>query len=415
MSPFRYLLFFLIIGSISCSNSSHNESFQPIDFSFEAKINDINPYKLPVEIDSIIEANGGFGGQLGAWEYSYIGAYKKVLELWDGQRGGRKIWGEEEIQAFKNDFSDVDAIQHIISSSSQSEILIINEAHHMPPHRIFTTRLLQGLYDNGYRYLGLETLASVTDVDPDLNTRKYPYVKSGYYSREPQFGQLIRAALQIGYQLFDYEPMGKNGKDREIGQAENVKSFIESRPDDGKVLIHCGFDHAYEGNYPAWEKAMAGRLLEFTGIDPLTINQTTFSEKSTKAYEDPLYQALDIEIPTIFLNSSGDSFNPDSVRPYRCDLYVFHPRTSLIDEKPDWLFYGNRKTLEIEIPTTLSEEESLLLCYVEGEEIEKAVPVEVVLVPQGKNSIKLVVEPGSYQLILLQESGTYSKKLRVKK
>ncbi|RXM58193.1 hypothetical protein BOQ60_24775, partial [Chryseobacterium sp. CH1] len=46
--------------------------------------------------------------------------------------------------------------------------------------------MLQGLYDKGYRYLGLETLAS-----DSLNTTKFATLNSGYYSQEPEFGNFI--------------------------------------------------------------------------------------------------------------------------------------------------------------------------------------------------------------------------------
>ena len=55
-------------------------------------------------------------------------------------------------------------------------------------------------------------------------------------------------------------------KRQEIEQALNIKRVIDSRPNE-KFLIHCGFDHALEGIHNSWEKAMAGRLTEYTGID----------------------------------------------------------------------------------------------------------------------------------------------------
>ena len=69
------------------------------------------------------------------------------------------------------------------------------------------------------------------------------------------------------------------GMRREIEQAENIQKFIE-RNLLGKVLIHCGYAHAYEYDYPAWGKAMAGRLKDIMKIDPLTIDQTMYLIRS---------------------------------------------------------------------------------------------------------------------------------------
>ncbi len=43
------------------------------------------------------------------------------------------------------------AAEYIIKRSSKERIIIINEAHHQPLHRVFTESLLEGLYQNGFR------------------------------------------------------------------------------------------------------------------------------------------------------------------------------------------------------------------------------------------------------------------------
>ncbi len=155
----------------------------------------------------------------------------------------------------------------------------------------------------------------------------YPTILSGYYSREPQFGNLLRVAHNMGFNLFGYESRGhENGKGREINQAKNIQAYLEKNPNE-KILIHCGYDHGYEGNVGnKWGKAMAGRLTEFTGVNPLTINQVLYSEKSKRALEDPFYQLTDVKEPSVFVNSEGDLFAQ-----YRdgawFDVAVFHPRS----------------------------------------------------------------------------------------
>jgi hypothetical protein len=96
--------------------------------------------------------------------------------------------------------------------ASREEMIIINEAHHNASHRAFASSLLQGLYDRGYRYLGVETLAN-----DSLNTTKFANLNSGFYSKEPEFGNFLYQALKIGFKLFPYDAEG-NGKEREIGK-----------------------------------------------------------------------------------------------------------------------------------------------------------------------------------------------------
>lgn len=53
------------------------------------------------------------------------------------------------------------------------------------------------------------------DEDTLLNERGYPLLSSGYYTQEPQFGNLVREALRIGYELFPYETQVRgDGKER---------------------------------------------------------------------------------------------------------------------------------------------------------------------------------------------------------
>ncbi|MBC3784187.1 hypothetical protein [Spirosoma utsteinense] len=95
-------------------------------------------------------------------------------------------------------------------------------------HRAFTTSPLKDLYQGGFRYLGAETLNS---RDSTLNQRRYPLIRSGYYTREPQYGNLIREALQLGYQLVAYEARNKDefasGKNREIAQAHRIEAILK--------------------------------------------------------------------------------------------------------------------------------------------------------------------------------------------
>lgn len=89
---------------------------------------------------------------------------------------------------------------------------------------------------------------------------------------------MIRAALEIDFYVFLCETqINVNDKEREIQQAKNIQRMISSHPE-GKFLIHCGFDHINEAHVPGWEKAMAGRIKEYTGIDPFTINQEILTE-----------------------------------------------------------------------------------------------------------------------------------------
>jgi hypothetical protein len=204
-----------------------------------------------------------------AWDLSFIGEYQKALEIWDRDEQKWPSPLQAQVDEFKR-YKPVNANKLIAEKAKTEQIIILNEAHQQPYHRVFTTSLLQDLYNQGYRYFGAET---IWDWDSLLNKRKYPTLKTGYYTQEPCYGNMVREAIRIGYKVFSYESTRQKSDSaginlREIDQAKNIRKILDKDPK-AKILIHCGFDHLVETPVYSWGKAMAGRLIEYTGIDPL--------------------------------------------------------------------------------------------------------------------------------------------------
>ena len=279
----KKLLFFLSLNSSILFGQSTQEA-----------------YRFSKDILSQIEKDSvAWRFQTGATELSFSGHIHETLEVWD-KNGVRKPKLSADDSSFLTHSSIIIAKDYIIEQSIQSEIVIINEAHHLPYHRTFTRSLLADLFENGYRYLGLEAL-----FDSTINERKFATLSSGYYTKEPEFGNLIHEALTLGFTLFSYEAsVGKNGKEREIEQADNIQQFISNNPN-GKVLTHCGYAHAYEHEYPSWGKAMAGRLKDNMKIDPFTIEQTVFLEKSNPENNHRFIQQNNLSVPFLLLHENG--------------------------------------------------------------------------------------------------------------
>jgi hypothetical protein len=237
-----------------------------------------------------------------ATAFSYIGEYGQALSYMDKGAGG--AWGGFSVpdSLYTLSLKPQSARDYILRRAPQERLIIINEAHHNPLHRVFTASLLAGLYRAGFRYLGAETLSF---YDSTLNQRKYPVQASGYYTQEPQYGNLVREALALGFTVFPYDVLSASPKEREIGQARHIGKIFRQDPK-AKVLIHCGYAHAYEAPIGGeWEKAMAGRVKEFTGIDPFTIDQERWTEKSEPARENPAYRLLQISEASV-LTTPGE-------------------------------------------------------------------------------------------------------------
>lgn len=348
---------------------------------------------------------------IASWDLSNIGEYEALLCIWDtGQYFNHMKEGNKEPQAtnrtllasdslYFSKFKPYNAIDYISERSKKEKIIIINEAHQQPMHRVFTESLLQELYNNGFRYFGAETLGY---FDSKLNQREYPILTSGTYTVEPQYGNLVRAALKIGYHVFSYESKSRGDPaQREIDQANNIRQMLLN-DSSAKIIIHCGFGHnneCYMGGQFVY--AMAGRLKEITGIDPLTINQIAFTETSSEVFDNPYFKQIDANYDAVFIDSVGQIF---SINPSAVDMYVYHPRTKWLHGRPDWVFKNSK------IPTPILNLITvgfpcLVFAYLENEDIENAVPVDVIEIRSDSDDKYLALYKGNYIVVVKDKQG----------
>lgn len=377
-------------------------------FSISSVFGQSNPeiYRFSKDILSKIENDTtAWKYQIGATELSFSGYYREVLQIWD-KNGVRKssITTEDSLYFIRS--SQVNAKDYILEQSKNAQIIIINEAHHIPQHRTFTKSLLKELYDNGYRYLGLEAL-----FDSTINVSKYPVIETGYYTKEPEFGNFITEALKVGFILFSYEASeGKNGKEREIEQAENIQKFIENHPA-GKVLIHCGYAHVYENDYPAWGKAMAGRLKDNMKIDPLTIDQTMFLERSDAKNNHFLIKLNKTKEPIILIDENGKVFNGlNDIK--QTDIVIIHPPTDYINNRPDWLMHG-RKEYTIPLSKIKKHPPLLILAYRNNEFENNGIPTDIIEITDNSTPSKLYLTNGTYTIVMKDKNYTILNKYSI--
>ena len=383
------------------------QSPSPIEFD--------NGYEFDAAIEKKLEGNNQMGRFQAFLDYSNKGDFRKAQQIDDRTRdmpNHTPLTPEVKDSIFSN-HTIADARAFIIEQAKQHQITIINEAHHNPMHRFFTRSLLKDLYDAGYTHLGLEALYNgpvggtqmasgariMDEKDSVLNLRGYPVRSSGSYTQEPQMGNLIREAIALGFVVFAYEKSGVgSGHPREIGQAQNIKAVLDENPG-AKILIHCGFAHAYEGGVPSWGKAMAGHLKDITGIDPLTINQVKYSEHSSPEYNDPLYNLLEIQNSSVLIHSSGKAMGFQQGEAYT-DIAVFHPRTEYISDRPSWLLYDGVKKLSLSSIDIAPKMPSMIFAFKHGENIDTAIPIDLVEVENDNNEF-LILKPGKYTLVVV--------------
>lgn len=249
-----------------------------------------------------------------------------------------------------------DAIAEIVRRARNTGIVILNEAHSNPRDRAFAWRVAQALRPLGYSVLAAETFdnepphGGKPTVVEQLSQDRFVRISTGFYTRDPVYAAFLRNAIAIGYQPVAYEqnslqrpkddlPRGQSIETREQAEADNLTA-IHRRLPTAKLLIYVGHSHVAEaaideegGGKIEW---MAARLKRMTGIDPLTIDQTTLTDVPASTRQSYYMAAAHIK------NNDGILFEGD--RPLvlgqyagAVDVQVVHPRRTYRYGRPAWL------------------------------------------------------------------------------
>jgi hypothetical protein len=310
-------------------------------------------------------------------------------------------------------YKPVDAFEAISKVSNTAQIILINEAHHVPQHRAFTLELLKTLRQKGFTHFAAETLF---ESDTRLQERKYPTKDTGAYINEPLYGDLVRTALKLEYRVVPYEWRGQYSPDnRERGQAANLVERIFKDNPKAKLVVHAGYSHINETGTLAGAKTMAQRVKEMTGIDPFTIDQTMMTEHSAPEFEHPVYRYLiekkRVTKPCVLRNIKGEMW---ALEQGKWDVTLVHPRSIYKAGRPIWLrLSGNRKPYQLPANICDSATRCLVRARVAGESFD-AIPIDQVEVVTGRNIPALMLPAGEFTLEIEDATGKRQKTFQIK-
>lgn len=178
----------------------------------------------------------------------------------------------ETLNIIDNKAITANIFSEIISEAKEKKIIMINENHFFPHHRLFVLELLPKLKEIGYETIALEGLAPKQDSLLNLNS-SFPTTETGFYTKEQNYSNLIRKAKELDFTFVGYENHNKK-TDREIGQAENLYNKTFNKNPNKKIIVLLGIDHLLEKETEEGKNWMAKIFIDKYGIDPLTISQT---------------------------------------------------------------------------------------------------------------------------------------------
>jgi hypothetical protein len=143
----------------------------------------------------------------------------------------------------------------------RGRVVMLNEAHDGLKRCVRTRQVgrqvLPSAHAMGARHLAMEAL-SPGDAETANASRRPPHAADGYLA-QPDMGQLIQAALELGWTLWPYEAdfdhaptaLVEQGLDsqaftnwREAEQARNLAAVLAGLAASDRLLVWCGNSHA---------------------------------------------------------------------------------------------------------------------------------------------------------------------------
>lgn len=285
------------------------------------------------------------------------------------------------------------ALAEIADLGKDHTLVIINESHSRPRHRAFIAEVVEKLRNAGFTHYAAETLS----VEGAQQAEGPALAGQGWYIHDPVFARMLEDVRAFGMVLVAYEQRedqaltdeGASIEEiiavREEAQALNLIDAVLGEAPETRMLIHVGYGHADEVRDRDFA-AMAARLKEKTGIDPLTIDLTACAASGS----EPLLTANLEDRPV--MEWSG------------MDVAVQFPETVFTANRPD--YRRSAETRDIAVPDSLRPAAGLVIIEArrtgDGDEV---VPIDRLLLHPGEDSIPLILPPGDYVVAAFNSEG----------
>ncbi|MBN8736814.1 MAG: hypothetical protein J0H27_11165 [Xanthomonadales bacterium] len=271
-------------------------------------------------------------GQYLSWYQSFLGDYRDAELAFSIQQ--KPLADDNPSPLAQPGWHHLRALDYIPQLAKQYRVVFLNEAHNIALTRTLTVRLLKPLREEGFNVFAVETL-----YQPDMAAMKergYPIAKSGFYTREPIYAEMVRTALKLGYKVVAYEAdPDRTGDAREVQQAKHLWKILKDDPH-AKLVVNAGYGHIQKTGQFLGAQSMAEHFVKDSGINPLSVEQTILIPHLDGSMNHPDYDAIIGAVhpdrPIVFVDKDG---KPWSLRP-GYDVSVIFPEEHFVNGRPTW-------------------------------------------------------------------------------
>jgi hypothetical protein len=336
-----------------------------------------------------------------------FGQYLSWFQTWIGDYDGARLsfslaqpaQADDAPSPLGNGFHPRAAHAAILQLARERKAVFFNESHSAPVTRTLTVELLADLRAQGFDYFAAETLVAA----PPL--QRYPTARSGFYVDEPIYGEMIRAALRLGFHVIAYDADEGATAARERASAQALYDQVFKRDPAARLVVNAGFSHIQKSGDYFGGASMAEIFHTISGIEPLTVEQTMLIEHPRADDDHPIYRAAIAaahpEAPFVYANDAG---TPWTLKPKQYDVTVFFPPETRSDGRPDWVSLGGaRRPVAVTGADCLQRFPCLLEARYATEGDDAVAADRIVLNADARS--RLYVFPGDYKLAALDRAG----------
>ncbi|GLQ99770.1 hypothetical protein [Dyella mobilis] len=359
-------------------------------------------------------------GQYLSWYLSFLGDYPDAVQSFAITQPKQPDDNPSPL-AEGSGYTAQPALDAIPALAKNYRIVMFNEAHNVALTRSLTVQVLGRLRAEGFNYFAAETLSA---SDTQLASRGYPTEKSGFYTEEPIYAEMVRTALKLGFKVVAYEATSEtaNTDQRETEQAKHLYQQVFEQDPQARLVINAGYDHIVTSGRYLDGSSMAEHLHRLTHLPMLAVEQTMLYPRPSRRGDHPYYEkvmkTLHPDAPLVFVDAKG---NPWALRK-GYDVSVFFPPEKFEHGRPTWLSLGG---LRVPYYVTGQHCQEHYPCLVEaryGSEGADAIAADRLLLDlapladnaghlpiyssnQGLPSADLYLRPGKYQLTFSDDNG----------
>ncbi|SIN76325.1 hypothetical protein SAMN05444166_0705 [Singulisphaera sp. GP187] len=269
--------------------------------------------------------------------------------------------------------------------AAEHRLVLIMEAHTVTEDRAWIEQTLGLFRAAGFTHYFAEAIA---ESGSTLKSRGYPTSRTGFYTLDPRFGNLVRTALRLGFEVGGYDLADGDFGRREEYQAATLAQQFAARPDI-RMVVHAGHGHVFKHEVYNVGRYMAARLWKMTGDEPFTIWQLS-NELPNDVYRHLVRRIGPITEPVMLVppprNVTETLFPESSVQP-AVDAIVIHP-PRLGQEPMDR--HGAFTDQMTRVPGVwLGNQWPVVIAAIPDEEPDNAIALDQIMLRRGETGFEL--------------------------